>query len=101
MSRADREKWDRRYREGAYQSRPQPSPAFRVAPGDLAELAAALQVEELDEGLFEDPDGRTAALARPAAPKTTANVDAPGTEAIKCAVGRPPALGQVAQSVEQ
>lgn len=40
------------------------NPAFRVAPGDLAQLAAALQVEELHEGLLEDPDGRTAAIAR-------------------------------------
>lgn len=40
------------------------NPAFRVAPGDLAELAATLQVEELHEGLLEDPDGRTAAVAR-------------------------------------
>ena len=40
------------------------NPAFRVASGDLAELAEALDVEELHEGLVEDPDGRSAALAR-------------------------------------
>ncbi len=40
------------------------NPAFRVASGDLAELAQTLDVEALHEGLVEDPDGRTAALAR-------------------------------------
>ena len=54
------------------------NPAFRVARGDLAELATALQVDELHEGLFEDPDGRTAALARLVARKPRRSVDAPG-----------------------
>lgn len=54
------------------------NPAFRVARGDLAELATALQVEELHEGLFEDPDGRAAALARLAARKPRPSVDGPG-----------------------
>ncbi len=45
------------------------NPAFRVAPGDLARLASALAVERLKEGRFEDPDGRSAALARLAARK--------------------------------
>jgi SAM-dependent methyltransferase len=39
-------------------------PAFRAARGELAALFAGLAVEARAEGLFEDPDGRTAALAR-------------------------------------
>ena len=54
------------------------NPTFRVARGELAELAAALLVEELHEGLFEDPDGRTAALARLVARKPGPSVDASG-----------------------
>lgn len=64
---------------GGYQDVVGPTnPAFRVARGDLAELATTLQVEELHEGLFEDPDGRTAALARLVARKPLPSVDAPG-----------------------
>ena len=40
------------------------NPAYRVAPGDLAEAAADLQLHFLYEGLVEEPDGRTAALAQ-------------------------------------
>ena len=40
------------------------NPAFRVAPGELAGLASALMVERVEEDVFEDPDGRTAALSR-------------------------------------
>lgn len=40
------------------------NPAFRVAPGDLAGVAASLTIKRLEEGVFEDPDGRKAALAR-------------------------------------
>lgn len=40
------------------------TPAFRVAPGELATLVPGLEVEVLDEGLVTDPDGRPAALAR-------------------------------------
>jgi len=39
-------------------------PAFRVAPGELRDAAAALQVVEYWEGLTSDPDGRAVALAR-------------------------------------
>ena len=53
------------------------NPAFRVASGDLAELAQALDVEALHEGVVEDPDGRTAALARLVARKPLQSVDAP------------------------
>ena len=38
--------------------------AFRVAPGALRALAGPLAVERVEEGLFKDPDGATAALAR-------------------------------------
>ena len=40
------------------------NPAFRVAHGALAALAAPLAVEHVEEDVFEDPDGRKAALAR-------------------------------------
>ena len=40
------------------------NPAFRVAPGELREVASGLQVLQYDEGLFDDPDRRRAALAR-------------------------------------
>ena len=40
------------------------NPAFRVAPGELAGLASALTVERVEEDVFVDPDGRTAALSR-------------------------------------
>ena len=40
------------------------NPAFRVAPDALRALAGPLAVECAEEGLFEDPDGATAALAR-------------------------------------
>ena len=40
------------------------NPAFRVASGQLAELASSLVIERLQEGVFVDPDGRKAALAR-------------------------------------
>lgn len=40
------------------------SPAFRVAPGDLALVAGGLHVHLLQEGLFDDPDDRRVALAR-------------------------------------
>jgi len=40
------------------------NPAFRVAPGELAGLFPGLAAREFEEGMFEDPDGRLAALAR-------------------------------------
>ena len=40
------------------------NPAFRVAPGELARIAAPLTIERLEEAVFQDPDGREAALAR-------------------------------------
>ena len=40
------------------------NPAFRLAPGQLGELALALCIERLEEGVFADHDGRVAALAR-------------------------------------
>lgn len=40
------------------------NPAFRVEPGELARVASGMVVEHADEGLFDDPDGRRAALAR-------------------------------------
>ncbi len=40
------------------------NPAYRVARGDLARIAQTMVVERLEEGLFDDPDGRPAALAR-------------------------------------
>ena len=51
------------------------NPAFRVVPGTLAQLAQALAVERLEEGMATDPDGATVALARLLArkPPRTAN----------------------------
>ncbi|MCY3620387.1 MAG: methyltransferase domain-containing protein [Gammaproteobacteria bacterium] len=40
------------------------NPAYRVEPGELARVASGMVVERIDEGLFDDPDGRRAALAR-------------------------------------
>jgi SAM-dependent methyltransferase len=40
------------------------NPAFRAAPGELGEAAAGLEILQYEEGLFDDPDGRKAALAR-------------------------------------
>jgi tellurite methyltransferase len=40
------------------------SPAFRLAPGELARAAPDLVPVYLREGLVADPDGRTAALAQ-------------------------------------
>ncbi len=40
------------------------NPAFRVAPGALADIAGPLDVECLAEDVFEEPDGSRAALAR-------------------------------------
>ena len=52
------------------------NPAFRVAPGTLRSLAKSLVVERLEEGLFEDPDGATAALARLAARRVATGAEA-------------------------
>ena len=38
--------------------------AYRVAAGDLARLGRGLAIERCEEGLFVDPDGGKAALAR-------------------------------------
>lgn len=40
------------------------NPAFRVAPGALSRLAAGLDIEQQEEGVFMEPDGTKAALAR-------------------------------------
>jgi len=40
------------------------SAEFRVAPGELPQLSKGLEILELEEGLFDDPDGRPVALAR-------------------------------------
>ncbi len=48
------------------------NPAFRVAPGELARLASALTIERAEEDVFEDPDGRKAALSRLLARKPNA-----------------------------
>ena len=40
------------------------NPRFRVEPGALRKAAEGLRVEVEEEGLFQDPDGETAALAR-------------------------------------
>ena len=42
-------------------------PAFRVAPGSLRDAAAHLDILGYCEGIVENPDGRTVALARLAA----------------------------------
>ena len=39
-------------------------PAFRVSPNELPGHVPGLEVIHYSEGLVEDPDGRTAALAR-------------------------------------
>ena len=46
------------------------SPQFRVAPGALHEAAAGLRIMAYREEIVEEPDGRTAALARLIACKT-------------------------------
>lgn len=51
------------------------NPAFRVAVGQLRELAQTLCILRLEEGVFTDPDGRAAALARLAARKSLAASD--------------------------
>lgn len=48
-------------------------PAFRVAPGELRELASGLEILHYSERLVTDPDGRTAALARLAARRRRSN----------------------------
>lgn len=51
------------------------NPAFRAAPGELSQLVASaegMRVERSEEGVFVDPDGGRAALARLAARKTSA-----------------------------
>lgn len=40
------------------------NPAYRVRPGELRGLARGLELLHYEEGLFDDPDGRRAALAR-------------------------------------
>jgi SAM-dependent methyltransferase len=40
------------------------SAAFRVAPGELGRLMRGLEILELEEGIFDDPDGRPVAVAR-------------------------------------
>ena len=40
------------------------NPAFRVETGELSRVASGMVVEQIDEGEFDDPDGRRAALAR-------------------------------------
>ena len=40
------------------------NPAFRVAPGEVARLVSTLTIERVQEDVFEDPDGRKAALSR-------------------------------------
>ena len=40
------------------------SPSYRVKPGDLLAVAGGLRIHLLEEALVQDPDGRTAALAR-------------------------------------
>ena len=47
------------------------NPAYRVAKGELGRVANTMIVEHLDEGLFDDPDGRCAALARLVARRPT------------------------------
>ena len=46
--------------------------AYRVAAGDLARLGRGLAIERCEEGLFVDPDGGKAALARFAGRKIAA-----------------------------
>ena len=40
------------------------NPAFRVAPGALPSIATDLDIEQQEEGVFVEPDGTVAALAR-------------------------------------
>ncbi len=40
------------------------NPAFRVAPGALAAAVPGLDIQLSEEGVFTEPDGRLAALAR-------------------------------------
>ena len=40
------------------------NPAFRVETGELSRVAGGMIVEQIDEGVCDDPDGRRAALAR-------------------------------------
>ncbi|MCE2461343.1 MAG: methyltransferase domain-containing protein [Pseudomonadales bacterium] len=40
------------------------NPAYRVEKGELSRVASGMIVEHIDERLFNDPDGRRAALAR-------------------------------------
>lgn len=47
------------------------NPAYRIAQGELARLARGMTIERVDEGLFDDPDGRPAALARLVARKVS------------------------------
>ena len=49
------------------------NPAYRVARGALARLVRGMIVERIEEGLVEDPDGRSAALARLVARKRSAS----------------------------
>lgn len=46
------------------------SPEFRLQPGELRAWAAALDLLDYREGLVNDPDGRTAALAQLVARRT-------------------------------
>ena len=48
------------------------NPAFRVETGELSRIASGMVVEHIDEGEFDDPDGRRAALARLVARKPSA-----------------------------
>jgi len=45
------------------------NPAYRVAKGQLGGVASGMVVRQTDEGVFDDPDGRRAALARLVASK--------------------------------
>lgn len=40
------------------------TPRFRVPPGALRSAAAGMSIVDYEEGMFEDPEGRPAALAR-------------------------------------
>ena len=48
------------------------NPAFRVSRGQLGGVASGMVVRQIDEGMFDDPDGRRAALARLVARKPSA-----------------------------
>ena len=45
------------------------SPAFRLDSGQLGGVAEGMIVKQIEEGVFDDPDGRPAALARLVATK--------------------------------